>query len=89
MIVSATHLQIQITLLMNRFIASDERVLCLGRALLTLEENLFSAGDKYFSAGDERTENAHLSFSQTHTASLVYARLQLATSDFQAEFMSR
>ena len=70
------------------FIASHERVLCWGRALLTLEANTFrggeehfSAGEEHFSAGDERIENARSSFSHTYT--------QLATSDFRAEFMSR
>ena len=66
-IVSATHLQIRITLPMNRFIASDEHVLCWGRVLLTLEANAFRAGDEYFSAGDERIEKARSSFSHTHT----------------------
>ena len=52
-----------------------------------LEANWFRAGDKRFSAGDERIENTR---TYIHTASLVYVRLQLhvATSDFQAEFMS-
>ena len=76
-IVSATHLQIRITLPTNMFIASDERVLCWGRALLTLEANAFCAGDEHFSAGDQHIENTRSSFSHTHT--------QLATSDFQAE----
>ena len=38
-IVSATHLKIRIALPMNRFIASDECVFCLGRVVLTLEAN--------------------------------------------------
>ena len=38
-------------------------------------------GDEHFSGGDELGENASLSFSQTH--------VQLATSNFQAEFMLR
>ena len=54
-----------------------------------LEANTFRAGDEYFSAGDERIEKVHSNFSHTHTDSLVYTRLQLATTDFQAEFMLR
>ena len=58
---------------MNVFIASDKRVLCWGRALLTLEAKVFRAGDKRFVAGDERTEPVRSSFSHTHKAS--YQRL--------------
>ena len=67
-IVSATHLQIRITLQMNMFIASDKCTLCGGRTLLVLETNAVCAGDKHFSAGDECVKNARLNFS-THTAS--------------------
>ena len=80
-IVSATHLQIRITVQMNIIFASDERVLCCGQTLVVLQMNALHAGDKYFSAGGEHFENASLSFSHGHT--------QLATSDFQTKFMSR
>ena len=70
--VSATHLQIRITLQTNRFIAGNQH-------FLALEMNAFHAGDEHFSAGDERVENACSSFSHTHT------HTQLATYDFQAE----
>ena len=64
------------TLPTSMFIASEERVLCWGRALLTLEANAFPAGDEHFSAGDECTcvENGRSSFIHTHTAS--YQRLR-------------
>ena len=51
------------------FIASDEHILCWGRALLMLEVNTFRAGDEHFSTGDDCIENVHSSFSHTHTAS--------------------
>ena len=38
-VVSATHLQLGITPLMNRVIASDELVLCFGRAVLALKDS--------------------------------------------------
>ena len=59
---------------MNMFVASDERVLCWGRALLTLEANVFRAGDEHFSTGDKHIEPTCLSFSHTQTAT-VYQRL--------------
>ena len=89
MIVSATHPQIRIALPTNRFTASDERVLCWGRVLLTLEANEFRAGDEYFSAGDECIENVFDLQPHTRTASLVYVRLQQVTSYFHTEFMLR
>ena len=68
------------TLQINKFTASDERVLCWGRTLLALETNAFNAGgehfstgDEHFSAGDEHVENARSTFSHTHTHS--YERL--------------
>ena len=70
---------------MNMFIASDKLVLCWGLTVLALETNVFHAGDEHFSAGDEHVENARLGFSQTQT----HTHTQLATSDFQVEFMSR
>ena len=82
-IVSATQLQIRITLPTHMFIASDECILGWGRTLLTLEANVFHAGDEHFSAGLEPTEPARSSFSHTHT------QLFVPTSEFQAEFMSR
>ena len=70
-IVFATHLQIRITLLTNMFIASDKRVLCWGRALLTLEVNAFRAED-------ERIENVQL-------PSRIYVEVtQLLTSEMDA-----
>ena len=60
-IVSATHLQIRITLQTNMFIAGDG-------TLLVLEMNAFHAGDEHFSAGDKRVENMCSSFSRTHLA---------------------
>ena len=71
-IVSATHLQIRITLPTNMFIVSDERILCWRRTLLMLEANAFHAGDEHFSAGHERIEPARSSFSHTHTATCSY-----------------
>ena len=65
------------------FIASEEHILCWGQILLALEMNAFHAGDEYISAGDERVVNKRTSFSHTHT------QTQLATSNFQAEFMLR
>ena len=59
--VSAT----RITLPTNMFIARDERDLCWGRALLTLEAKAFRAGDEHFSAEEKRIENARSSFSHT------------------------
>ena len=34
---------------------------------MVLEINVFHAGDEPFSAGDEQLENAHSTFSHTHT----------------------
>ena len=89
--VSATHFQVRITLPTNRFVASDERILCWVRVLMKLEANAFRAGDEYFCAGNERTENARSSFSHTH-AWLAWSTQGYSysyTSDFQAEFISR
>ena len=63
----ATRLLIRINLATNMFIASHERVLCWGRALLTLDANAFRAGDEHFSTVDERIEPLHSSFSHAHS----------------------
>ena len=71
----------------------------LGTTLLPLETNVFHAGDEYFSVGDEHVENTCSSFSHTdtdtnthtdtHTQTQTHTHIQLAASDFQAEFMWR
>ena len=78
--VSATHLQIRITLPTNVFVASDECVLCWGRALLTLEANVFCVGDEQLVL-ETNILKTRVRVSATHT--------QLATSNFHAEFMLR
>ena len=65
--VSATHLQIRITLQTNMFIVNNERVLCWGRTPLVLEMDTFHAGDEHFSTGDEHVENTRLRFNHKHT----------------------
>ena len=65
---------------------ADGHVYRLRRMCFVLEMNAFGAGDKHirdedehFSAGDERIENTCSSVTDTHT--------QLATNEFQTEFM--
>ena len=71
-IVSATHLQVRITLQINMFFASNKCVLYWRRALLALERNAFYAGDEQFSAGDERVGNV-FEF-QLHTRRIVCSK---------------
>ena len=46
-IISATHLQLQITLHMNMFISSNEQALCWRETFLALETNAFGARDEW------------------------------------------
>ena len=89
-IVTATHLQIQITLQTKMFIGSNEHVLCWGQTLLALQTNAFRTGDEQCSTGHERIENECSHFTHTHAHTYTHTHtLQVATSDFQAKFMSR
>ena len=72
---------------MNTFIASAEHVLCWGRTIFALETNAFHNGYEHFSTGDECVENAFEL--QPHTHTHTHTHTQLATSNFQAEFMPR
>ena len=83
-IVSEIHVEIVVTLQTNMFIASNKCVLCWECTLLALETNMFRAGDEPISTGDKRVQNACVSFNHIHS----HTHTQLATSHFQAEFMS-
>ena len=66
-----------ITLLMNKFIASDEHVLWWGRTILVLETDVLLPGDEHFSAGHKRVKT-HFRTSDTRSY-----------SNFHTELMSR
>ena len=74
---------------MNRFIASDERVLCWGRILLMLEAYALRAGDEYFRAVDECIET-RVQASATHaqlawsTRDYSYSSVKVLLSEFHA-----
>ena len=84
-IVSATQLQIQITLQTNMFVTSAEHILCWGRTLLALEMIMFRTGDEHFNAGNKSIENMCSSCSHTHTHTHTHAHTHTHTQLFSSK----